>query len=360
MHDFTVLVLSGASPSSVALTLDILSAAAVMAPRVGAVKPTWRVRSVVAGPIRLGNGLSVDAKPLARNPRGDSSIWLIPGLATTSTAAVDARLAQPDALLAAKALKAHARPGGKVAASCSAVFLLQAAGLLEGKQVTTTWWLAAHLQRLSPGCSVDANRLVIADGNVWTAGAALAQTDLMLQLIRARFGAALADAVSRVLLIDGREAQSPFIVPGMLANGNSFVADLSSRISAALPRTTTVANLAAQLGLTERTLARRVKAATGNSPSALIQLVRLNRARQLIESSRLSVAQVAEQVGYGDATALRRLMRKVMGATPRQFRPSIGPRGSCPPRGALKPAADPVYRARMPVPAQTVSPRGRR
>jgi transcriptional regulator GlxA family with amidase domain len=70
-------------------------------------------------------------------------------------------------------------------------------------------------------------------------------------------------------------------------------------------------------------LARRVKAATGGSPSALIQLVKLNRARQLLESSRLSVAQVAEQVGYGDATALRRLMRKVMGATPRQFRPSI-------------------------------------
>lgn len=326
MHDFTVLALSGASSSSVALTLDILSAAAVMAPRVGAARPTWQVRTPVAGPIHLSNGLLIDAKPLPRNPKRDSSTWVIPGLATTSTAAVDARLAQPDARLAATALKSHGLAGGKVAASCSAVFLLQAAGLLENKKVTTTWWLAAHLQRLEPGCTVDANRLVIADGDVWTAGAALAQTDLMLQLIRVRFGAALADAVSRVLLIDGREAQSPFIVPSMLANGNSFVADLSRRISKALPRTTTVPDLAAQLSLTERTLARRVKAATGGSPSALIQLVRLNRARQLLESSRLSVAQVAEQVGYGDATALRRLMRKVMGATPRQFRPSIGPR----------------------------------
>jgi transcriptional regulator GlxA family with amidase domain len=112
----------------------------------------------------------------------------------------------------------------------------------------------------------------------------------------------------------------------MLANGNSFVADLSKRISAALPRTTTVASLAAELSLTERTLARRVKAATGSSPSALIQLVRLNRARQLLENSRLSVAQVAEQVGYGDPTALRRLMRRVMGASPRQFRPAIDSR----------------------------------
>jgi transcriptional regulator GlxA family with amidase domain len=326
MHDFTILALSGASASSVALTVDILSAAETMAPRVGTARPTWQVRSVVPGPIRLGNGMSIEAKPLARKIKPDTSTWVIPGLATTSTAAVDARLALPDALLATKALRAHARAGGTVAASCSGVFLLQAAELLRDTEVTTTWWLAAHLQRLEPQCTVDANRLVIADGAVWTAGAALAQTDLMLQLIRVRFGAVLADAVSRVLLIDGREAQSPFIVPSMLANGNSFVADLSKRISAALPRTTTVASLAAELSLTERTLARRVKAATGSSPSALIQLVRLNRARQLLENSRLSVAQVAEQVGYGDPTALRRLMRRVMGASPRQFRPAIDSR----------------------------------
>lgn len=324
MHDFTILVLGGAYASSVSLTLDILAAARTLAPRVGAAQPTWQVRSLVPGPIALSNGLSIDARALPRRIRPDASTWVIPGLATTSTATVDSRLAQPDAVLATKALQAHGRFGGNVAASCSAVFLLQAAGLLQKKRVTTTWWLAAHLQRLEPHCTVDANRMVVADGAVWTAGAALAQTDLMMQLIRVRFGAALADAVARALLIDGREAQSPFIVPGMLANGNGFVAELSRRISAALPRTTTVADLAMQLSLTERTLARRVKAATGGSPSALIQLVKLNRARQLLESSRLSVTQVAEQVGYGDATALRRLMRKVMGATPRQFRPSVG------------------------------------
>lgn len=323
MYDFTIVVISGAYASSVALTLDILAAAAAMAPRVGAATPRWQVRSFVKGSTRLSNNLFVDAKPFSNKPGQDNSIWVVPGLATSSATIVDSRLSQPDALRAVKALKEKVRAGGTVAASCSAVFLLQAAGLLKNKKVTTTWWLASHLQNIEPACAVDANRMVIVDGNIWTAGAALAQTDLMLQLIRARFGTALAEAVSRVLLIDGREAQAPFIVPAMLANGDDLIARLSVQIEAALPSTISVADMAATLCISERTLARRVKAATGQSTSTLIQFVRLKRARMLLETSRMSVDQVSENVGYHDATALRRLMRKYFGATPRQFRPSI-------------------------------------
>jgi len=113
-----------------------------------------------------------------------------------------------------------------VAASCSAVFLLQSAGLLSKRRVTTSWWLAAELQRLEPSCSVDADRMVCADGPVTTAGAALTQTDLMLHLLRVQFGASLADALGRVVLIDGRQAQAPFVVPMMLSNGNELIGRL--------------------------------------------------------------------------------------------------------------------------------------
>lgn len=323
MVDFTIILVSGAYASSVALTLDILTAAATMAPRVGAAIPSWRVRSFTDGPTRLSNDLFIDAKPLGNRAKPDNSIWVVPGLATASAEVVDSRVSQPDALLAIKALKTQGQSGGIVAASCSGVFLLQAAGLLKNKKVTTTWWLARYLQNIEPECRVDANRMVIADGNIWTAGAALAQTDLMLQLIRTRFGSALADAVSRVLLIDGREAQAPFIAPAMLANGDDFIAQLSSQIDAAFPHTLSVADMAKKLCISERTLARRVKAATGKNTSVLIQFVRLKRARMLLETSRMSVDQVSENVGYRDATALRRLMRRVFGATPRQFRASI-------------------------------------
>ena len=217
----------------------------------------------------------------------------------------------------------HAAGGGAVAASCWAVFLLQAAGLLAQRRVTTSWWLAPELRRLEPACHVDADRMVCADGPVSTAGAAFAQSDLMLHLLRTRFGPALAEAVSKVLLIDGRQAQAPFVVPSMLSNGNELVARLTRRIEAALPTPPSVATLADEFAMSQRTLARRVRAATGLGALALVQSVRLNRARLLIESSRMTIEQVAAQVGYEDATALRRLMRKSAGAPPSRFRSAL-------------------------------------
>ena len=115
-----------------------------------------------------------------------------------------------------------------MAAACSGIFLLQAAGLLKGKRATTTWWLAPELKRVEPDCHVDANRMVCDHGLVVTAGAAFAQTDLMLHLLHKLCGAALVDAISRVLLLDGRQAQAPFIVPEAFSNGDDLIGRLAA------------------------------------------------------------------------------------------------------------------------------------
>ena len=320
MHDFSILVLPGAYASSVAVTLDILQAAATLAPRAKTPRPTWRVLSPDGRGVTLSAGLRLDAMPLPARARDHASTWIVPGLGTDNPAVIEQRLAQDDARRAVDAIRRHGARGGAVAASCSAVFLLQAAGLLADRRATTSWWLAPELRRLEPACIVDADRMVCADGPVTTAGAALAQSDLMLHLLRARFGIALADAVSKVLLIDGRQAQAPFAVPAMMANGSELIRRLTLRIEASLPHPPSVAALADELAMSPRTLARHVRAASGRGTLALVQSVRLNRARQLIESSRMTIAQVAESVGYEDATALRRLMRKAAGAAPSRFR----------------------------------------
>lgn len=322
MNDFTVLVLPGAFASSVVLTLDILSAATSLAATAACATPRWRVVTT-QGAVKLGHGLTLDAKILSKTARPDGSTWVIPGLGLESPAAIKERLAQPDALHAMQALHAHVQAGGTVAASCSAVFLLQSAGLLVGRQATTTWWLAPLLQQLEPSCMVDADRMVIRDGTLVTAGAALAQTDLMLHLLSTQFSPALADAVSRALLIDGRQSQAQFIVPAMFANGNALIAKLVERFESTLPNPPGVAALAAEFCMSERTLSRHVRHATGRSTSALLQSVRLNKARMLLETSKLTVEQVAECVGYVDTSALRRLMRKMTGGTPRQFRSAV-------------------------------------
>jgi len=305
---------------SFGVSRETLRAASVLAPRMRLARPTWRVLSPAGKSVPLSGGLSIEATALPKRRSADASTWIVPGLGMTDADAISVRLAKPDAQASAKALAAHVAHGGSVAASCSAVFLLQAAGLLPRRRVTTSWWLASELRRREPDCVVDADRMVCADGPLSTAGAAFAQTDLMLHLLRVRFGVALADAVGRVLLIDGRQAQADFVVPTMLSNGNELIGRLVKRIESALPNPPSVETLADELAMSQRTLSRYVKVATGKSTMALVQSVRLHRARMLIESSRMSIERVAEQVGYSDSTALRRLMRKVAGSNPSRFR----------------------------------------
>lgn len=322
MHDFTVVVLQGAYPTSVAVTLDILAAAAALAPRVGASPPRWRLCSVEGKNLPLQGGMSVETARLPTRKAHDGSTWVLPGMGMEHAAAIGRRLACADAVQVAAAVARHVQRGGRVAASCSSVFLLQAAGVLQGRRVTTSWWLAPLLKRSGADTVVDADRMVCADGPVVTAGAAFAQTDLMLHLLREQFGNALAEAVARMLLIDGRQAQAPFMVPEVLANGDALVARLTRRIDNALPDAPSVAELARECCMTERTLSRHLQRVTGRSTLALLQSVKLRRARSLLESSRMTVEQVAAAVGYQDATALRRMMKRVAGANPSRYRPA--------------------------------------
>ncbi|WP_018930313.1 GlxA family transcriptional regulator [Pseudomonas umsongensis] len=319
MNDFTILVVPGAFASSVALTLDILSTAAVLAQRLGSAVPRWQVCGVNTDCVTLGHGMQIAVQPLAINP-DDRSCWIIPGIGVADAPMIEHRLQQADIALLVPALRAHVQAGGNVAASCSAVFVLKAANLLAGRCVTTSWWMAPLLQQWAPECQVDAERMVILDPPLITAGAALGHSDLMLHLLRNHFSPALADGVARALLIDGRQLQSPFMVPAMMAQGNELIAQLTAHIEASLPAIISVSTLASDFGLSERTLSRHIHKATGYSPLRLIQRVQANKARELLANSKYSIDTIAEQVGYRDPTSLRRLMKKMLNATPRQLR----------------------------------------
>jgi len=320
MIDFRVLVLEGAMASGVAMTADILSTAAALAASLDAPTPSWSICSVSGGPVRLQNGFVVDTVRLLRSRSPQGSVIVVPGLAVPRIAALLQRLERDDCADAARLLSAHCKGGGSLAASCSAVFLLNLAGVLSGRRVTTSWWLGPSLAQLSPDCIVDSHRMVSADGPIVTAGAAFAQSDLMLYLVAQRFGPGLAEAVAQRLLLDKRHAQSNFAVPEVLASGHALVAQLTRRLESSLPNVPAISQLAAELCVSERTLSRHVRIATGNSTKGLVQSVKLRRARKLLQNSRMTVEQVAAAVGYSDATALRRLMLKASGATPGRFR----------------------------------------
>lgn len=320
MDDFIVLLIPEAHATSVAATVDILDAARRLAVRMDLPLPRWSVVSAGASPVRLSSGLAIDVQPLpSRLPRGRPT-WVVPGLGATGARRAAELLADPRTRSAIRMLQRAAARGSSIAASCSGVLVLAEARLLDERRATISWWLAPLLRRMAPACRVDEMRMVVEDGPVVTAGAAFAQIDLMLWLLRRRFGQPLSEAVARVLLIDGRERQSPYIDPSMVHAGHDLLARIEAQVRATLPNPLSVQALADALAMSPRTLSRQVRSASGRSPLALIQSVRLAYARSMLERSGLSVDEVAHRVGYGDSTALRRLMKKTYGATPRQMR----------------------------------------
>jgi transcriptional regulator GlxA family with amidase domain len=320
MTTFNILLLAGAYASSVALTVDILSAAASIAPGMKLATPQWKIYSMQGSEVLLSNGMKMPTQALAGKRLPKAGVWLIPGIGITSAEQAQQRLAQPDAIAASTLLAKASLAGVGICASCSAVLLLAQAGLLVDRRVTTAWWLAPLLQQREPRCQIDANRMIITDGSITTAGAALAQTDLMLHLLREHFGIKLADAVARVLLIDKRQSQAGFILPSAYASGSDLVTKLSARFEASLPTPPNMQTLAQEMCMSERSLSRHIRAATGRNPLALLQSIRIHKAQALLQNSRLSVDEIAERVGYQDATALRRLLKATMQSTPRQIR----------------------------------------
>lgn len=319
MH-LNILVLSQAYASSVAITLDMLSAATQIAQNLKLPAPRYRVVGIEPQ-VSLSNGMQLSVQAVKRLPRTSApQCWIVPGLGMNSVQAMEDRLSQNDTQLASRLLAQAVHAGSPVLASCSATMLLAQAGLLKEKKVTTTWWLSNTLLRLEPTCQIDINRLIVRDGLITTAGAALAQTDLMLHFLKESYGIQLAQAVARVMLIDQRHSQAPFILPSAYTSGDAFLAQISQRIEAALPAAISIEQLAQEFHVSARTLARHVKAATGRSPLALLQSIRIHKAQALLSTSRLSVDEIASRVGYTDATALRRLLKTSMQATPRQLR----------------------------------------
>ncbi len=314
-----VLVLENAYASGVAQSLDMLAAAAQVCKLQGKPSIEWRVCGVVSGPVRLSNGLSITVSPLPRQCDA-KDICIVPGLGIDNPTLALERIEHHDAQKLRRWLFRASQAKAAIYASCSAVLLLARIGILDGKAATTSWWLAQTLEQLAPQARVDVTRMVLDEGAVITAGAAMAHADLMLCLIKRHFSLTIADTVSRFVLASQRNSQAAYMLPTAHTSGDEFVRRVSKHLQSALPNAPTMKALAAELNMTERTLARRVMTATGKTPLSLLQGIRIHHAQSLLESSRLSVDEIAARVGYRDATALRRLLKRSAHATPSQLR----------------------------------------
>jgi transcriptional regulator GlxA family with amidase domain len=198
--------------------------------------------------------------------------------------------------------------------------IVASSGVLNRRLATTAWWLAPVFTDMFPAVELDTSHLVLTDGPCTTAGAAMAQMDLMVGLVAKHAGAQIADTCAQKMVLDERRSQTPYMAMGLLAAASESV---SKAVAWARPRLADgigVSDLARHVGQSPRTFSRRVIAATGLSPVHFLQRLRVERAVELIESTPLPFEEIAYRVGYSDPSTLRSLIRKGAGVGPSDLR----------------------------------------
>lgn len=216
--------------------------------------------------------------------------------------------------------------GVTLASVCAGAFALAAAGLLDGRTVTTHWALAAQLAARFPQVEVLPERMVVDDGDLITAGGLMAWTDLGLALVTRLLGPTIAAETARFLVVDlNRESQRHFssFAPGF-DHGDAAVLAVQHWLQGQAGAEASLADMAAHAGLGERTFLRRFRAATGLKPTEYCQQLRVTKARELLEFTRQSIDQVAWQVGYRDSGAFRKVFARLVGVSPGDYRRRFG------------------------------------
>lgn len=226
----------------------------------------------------------------------------------------------PPALLA-KLRAAHVR-GARLCSICSGVFVLAAAGVLEGRRATTHWRYVERLGARYPGIQVEANALYVDEGSILTSAGSAAGLDMLLHLVRRDYGAKIANQVAQRLVIaphrEGGQAQ--FVPRPVAADERGRLSRLMEFVRAYPARPHSLRSLAARAAMSTRTLQREFAAATGQAPYEWLVSERIERAKELLETTRLGAAEVATRVGMGSAESLRHHFRQRVGITPAQYR----------------------------------------
>ncbi len=234
--------------------------------------------------------------------------------------ALEAPLAEPRLIAGISRLAGGAR---RTCSVCGGAFLLAAAGLLDGRRATTHWAVCASLAASFPTVEVEADRIYVRDGDVFTSAGVSAGIDLALALVEEDHGSELARRVARwlVLFLQRPGGQSQFSERLALPlPAGSPIRALADEIVAAPAADHRVPALAARAALSERHLARLFAEQAGTTPARFVERVRVEAARDRLERSDAAVEAVAEGCGFGSAETMRRGFLRVLGVGPAEYR----------------------------------------
>jgi len=316
----SLVVLDGVLESAFGVSTDLLGAAnRIVAARSGShsfevkvIGATRRVRT------SAGRNLVTD-QTFPQVPRSD--VVVLMGMDVPLRAELEAALARSDVKAAQQFVTRQASLGALVCASCSGTFVLAETGLLEGRAATTSWWLAPVFRQRYPGVELRTDAILVSGGSrLVTAGAALSQVDLMLWLVRKTCGPEIANLCARYLVVGERPNQSRYALVNHVAHESAEVLLAERFVRRNLDRSIGIDELARAARVSARTLARRMHEALGLAPLQFVQRLKVEQAAHLLGTTRLGFDEIARRVGYEDPGALRRLLRRELGATARSLR----------------------------------------
>lgn len=205
---------------------------------------------------------------------------------------------------------------------CTGAFILAAAGKLAGKRATTHWARAAELKRLVPDIRLQADDIVVEDGNVWSSAGATAGMDIALALVEAEQGKALTHLVTRILLIPHRRTrgQLQFMNLPSITPPPPRIQKLLDYINANMQGDLSVPALAERAFLSPRQLSREFLAYTGLSPAKAVESIRVEFARSRIENTNRPLSAIAIESGFADVAIMRKAFLRCLNTTPRRLR----------------------------------------
>ena len=215
-------------------------------------------------------------------------------------------------------------PARRVASVCSGAYLLAEAGLLDGRRATTHWESTDDFGRRYPKVTLDAERIFIRDGDVWTSAGITAGIDMALALIEDDHGPGLARRVAQQLVVHQRRpgGQSQFSALVDLGGRTGRFTALIDWMRGHLAEPLTVERLADQAALSPRNFARAFSAETGVTPARAVERLRLEIARTAVETTPDPLDRIAETTGFGDPGRMRRAFLRTLGQPPGALRRS--------------------------------------
>jgi transcriptional regulator GlxA family with amidase domain len=271
-----------------------------------------RVVAIQPGAVRSSSGVEMLARP-AKTSRAITTLIVAGG------EGVRAAIRCPRTLAFVRAV---AQRGRRVASVCSGAYILAEAGLLDGRRATTHWRRTRHFLAAYPGVKLEPDKIFVRDGNIWSSAGITAGIDLALAMVTEDFGADVAHETARQLVLyhhrTGGQSQFSSLLE-LKAPAGRFGA-LLSWVRENLDQPLTVDDLADRAGMSSRHFSRAFIAETGVTPSKAVERLRLEVARERVQSSHEAIERVAFSTGFRDPERMRRAFVRAFGQPPQSLR----------------------------------------